>query len=103
MRHARLIIISMLIAASAILFGEAHAIAGQFKVLYSFCSKANCVDGSFPEGGLLMDQAGNLYGTTSAGGKNNWGTVYQLLPPDGTHRRWRHQVIHSFCGTSCKQ
>jgi len=48
-----------------------------------------------------MDQAGNLYGTTYSGGENNWGTVYQLLPPDGTHTKWRHGVIHSFCGTFC--
>jgi uncharacterized repeat protein (TIGR03803 family) len=49
-------------------------------------------DGIFPVGGLLADKAGNLYGTTEAGGgtggcsdgKNNGcGTVYELAP-DGT-------------------
>ena len=55
-------------------------------VLYSFCSVANCADGERPLAGLLLDKAGNLYGTTTAGGlvtKNcsvGCGTVFQLAP-----------------------
>jgi len=38
---------------------------GQERVLYSFTGGA---DGGYPQGGVIADSAGNLYGTTSAGG-----------------------------------
>jgi len=44
-------------------------------VLYSF---AGGNDGAFPDGGVVFDQAGNLYGTTYLGGSTGYGTVYQL-------------------------
>ena len=31
--------------------------------------------------GLIMDANGNLYGTTTAGGTNNMGTVFRLVLP----------------------
>ena len=37
-------------------------------------------DGSDPEAGLVMDSAGNLYGTTYAGGSDNEGTLFMLAP-----------------------
>src|SRR5579872_2929067 len=37
-------------------------------------------DGSNPQGGLLRDNEGNLYGTTAAGGSLGGGTVYKLSP-----------------------
>jgi uncharacterized repeat protein (TIGR03803 family) len=48
--------------------------------LYSFCSATNCTDGSRPlYAGLLQDAAGNLYGTTYAGGADNEGAVFKLV------------------------
>jgi len=47
-------------------------------VLYNFCSEENCADGANPENGLIADSAGNLYGTTAAGGANTGGTVYEF-------------------------
>jgi uncharacterized repeat protein (TIGR03803 family) len=38
----------------------------------------NGANGSGPSAGLIMDQSGNLYGTTSAGGANADGTVFEL-------------------------
>src|SRR6266446_1354005 len=32
-------------------------------------------------GSLILDRAGNLYGTTSGGGTSNFGTVFQLSRP----------------------
>jgi uncharacterized repeat protein (TIGR03803 family) len=51
-------------------------------VLYNFCSQPNCADGGAPgyEGLLLPDGAGNLYGTTTQGGTNNKGVVFELTP-----------------------
>jgi len=78
--------------------------AGHETVLYSFCSVGGtCWDGYFPVAGLVRDGAGNLYGTTSAGGIHNslqggGGTVFKL---DGAGH---HTVLYSFCevgGRAC--
>jgi uncharacterized repeat protein (TIGR03803 family) len=51
-------------------------------------------DGFLPYAGLIIDAAGNLYGTTYYGGARNLGTVFRLTPEaDG---EWREQVLHSF-------
>src|SRR5450755_1786014 len=34
--------------------------------------------GCVPLGGVIRDAAGNLYGTTTAGGEDGWGTIYKL-------------------------
>jgi len=49
----------------------------QYTVLYNFCSLAACADGSDPGTGLTFFQ-GNLYGTTSSGGANHSGTVFEI-------------------------
>jgi uncharacterized repeat protein (TIGR03803 family) len=68
-------------------------------VLYSFCSQTSCADGYAPQAGLIMDGAGNLYGTTSGGGSQNSGTVYRLSP---TSTGWSETVLYSFCSqTGC--
>jgi uncharacterized repeat protein (TIGR03803 family) len=48
---------------------------GKYEVLYSFTGGA---DGAGPAGGLIRDAAGNLYGTSGAGGASNQGTVFEL-------------------------
>lgn len=63
-------------------------------VLKSFCAKANCADGGFPEAGLIMDVDGNIYGTTGAGGKYGAGAVFKMTP---LANGWTYGVIHSFC------
>jgi uncharacterized repeat protein (TIGR03803 family) len=60
-------------------------------VRHSFCSKSDCEDGETPEGGLIMDGSGNLYGTTSDGGANWGGNVFEIRR-DGTYR-----VLYAFC------
>lgn len=45
-----------------------------------------------PYASLIMDKAGNLYGTTYQGGTQNFGTVF-TISPDGTEK-----VLHSFTG-----
>jgi uncharacterized repeat protein (TIGR03803 family) len=50
---------------------------GAETVLYSFGSSTT-PDGGWPLAGLIMDSAGNLYGTTESGGANGWGTVFKI-------------------------
>jgi uncharacterized repeat protein (TIGR03803 family) len=54
-------------------------------VLHSFCSLASCADGSNPYAGLIRDDDGALYSTTSSGGASTtlpccYGTVFKLIP-----------------------
>jgi len=55
--------------------------ARSFKVLHSFAGGS---DGCYPVGGLILDGAGNLYGTT-AGGTCSYGTVFKLAPGGTKH------------------
>jgi len=65
-------------------------------VLYSFGASAS--DASFPEGRLIFDDAGNLYGTTPSGGSGacSCGTVYELSPPAVAGDPWQETILHSF-------
>jgi uncharacterized repeat protein (TIGR03803 family) len=58
--------------------GTAHT------VLYSFCNvssdEVQCSDGASPDADVVVDSAGNIYGTTSAGGAYGMGTVFELSP-----------------------
>jgi len=64
---------------------------GTETVLYSFCEQTNCLDGENPwTAGVILDAAGNLYGTTYYGGTYGGGTVFELSP-SGTEK-----VLHNF-------
>ncbi len=73
-------------------------------VLYVFKGNAS-QDGASPAGGLVMDSAGNLYGTTAYGGTGNCvllgtlmgcGTVFELSPPIQNGGKWTETVLYSF-------
>jgi len=64
--------------------------AGQETVLHNFCSQK--IDGGGPRAGLIRDGAGNLYGTTTVGGRGNGGVVFKL-DPSGTYT-----VLYNFRG-----
>jgi uncharacterized repeat protein (TIGR03803 family) len=71
------------------------AAAQHESTIFNF-SIADRTEGLEPEAGLIMDAAGNLYGTTAAGGDHELGTVFELMPaPQGT---WTERVLHSFSG-----
>ena len=58
---------------------------GTETVLHSFLGRQNNNDGAVPNGGLLRDAQGNLYGTTQYGGSSlncayGCGTVYKITP-----------------------
>ena len=60
-------------------------------MLHSF---GNGADGTFPEGGLVFDGAGNLYGATYNGGVNNTGAVFKMTPMQGGG--WSETILHNF-------
>jgi len=66
------------------------------RILYNFCAVQNCADGAYPNGGLVIDAAGNLYGTTSEGGAYGTGNVFQLRPVG--HNQWIETVLYNFNG-----
>jgi uncharacterized repeat protein (TIGR03803 family) len=61
-------------------------------VLHNFTGK----DGRAPRAGLVFDPAGNLYGTTRAGGRYNHGVVYELARE--STGGWSYHVLHAFMG-----
>jgi uncharacterized repeat protein (TIGR03803 family) len=56
-------------------------------------------DGGVPSGSLTMDNAGNLYGTTTSGGTGVVGTVFELSPPV-TGKQWAENVLYNFTGNN---
>ena len=72
------------------------------KVLYPFTGGSN---GAAPVAGLVLDQAGNLYGTTAAGGGGSCtafgpgcGTVFKLSP--SSSGGWTESILYNFQGGS---
>jgi uncharacterized repeat protein (TIGR03803 family) len=63
-----------------------------FKSLYSFQRDP---DGNLPQGGIVFDAAGNIYGTTSSGGQHNAGTIFELVAPVGKGG-YTEKVLWSF-------
>lgn len=68
---------------------KVDASTGKETVIFSFSGPT----GDNPEGGLIMDSKGNLYGTTLNGGAYNDGAVFKLNPSTK-----QETVIHSFAG-----
>src|ERR1019366_2578878 len=77
---------------TAILFVTSIWAAAEEKVLHNFNNDGT--DGYYPEVGLIVDAAGNLYGTTTAGGAYNSGTGFELTPAAGGG--WTETVLHNF-------
>jgi uncharacterized repeat protein (TIGR03803 family) len=84
-----------LLATLAMLSLWTHAASAATTVVYSFTGDE---DGEYPATELVVDAAGNLYGTTVEGGDFNAGTVFRLSP-DGAGG-WTKTVLHHFNGFS---
>ena len=48
------------------------------RTLYKFCSQTGCADGDSVSAGVVMDRAGNLFGSTQFGGSYG-GVIYELV------------------------
>ena len=66
----------------------------QETILHSFQGSPN--DGSTPQAPLIADSNGTLFGTTSAGGSGDRGTVFALRPAGSNYTM---SVLHSFQGS----
>jgi uncharacterized repeat protein (TIGR03803 family) len=69
-----------------------------YTVLYTF---QGMPDGAVPQGTLIFDGSGRLYGTTEYGGSSNepetgGGTVFQLTPPSSSGGAWTESVLYAF-------
>ncbi len=65
--------------------------SGTFTVLHSFNNSSS--DGCYPYGSVLLDKAGNLYGTTSGCGSYYYGTVWKFS------KTGKETILHSFAGS----
>ena len=71
------------------------------KILHRF---AGGTDGANPNGGLIFDSKGAIYGTTYSGGnqgcryqdETGCGTAFELKPPTKTGGVWTEKVLHRF-------
>jgi uncharacterized repeat protein (TIGR03803 family) len=72
---------------------------GTETVLHTFCKQPSCSDGGTPAAGLIADSNGNLYGTTTGGGKgcdkNGCGTIFKLTP---MNNGYMETVLYTFTG-----
>jgi uncharacterized repeat protein (TIGR03803 family) len=64
-----------------------------YSILHSFRGAS---DGDFPSTAVVLDESGNLYGTTNEGGTDGDGTVYKLTPT--AKGPWKEAILHSFAG-----
>jgi uncharacterized repeat protein (TIGR03803 family) len=71
-------------------------------VLHSFCTETeDCglSDGSFPAGGLRLDEVGNVFGASSGGGENFSGTIFELSARE--KGKWKERILYTFCPIGC--
>lgn len=63
------------------LSGVAFQYGTQLTALYSFgCSSQPCTDAQVPETGMVLDASGNLWGTSTKGGDNFEGALFEVCP-----------------------
>lgn len=75
--------------------------SGEFTILHTFCSLANCADGHYPDSGLTQGTNGALYGTTffapsdalSCFNGQGCGTLFRITTAGD------QTSLHDFCGT----
>lgn len=65
---------------------------GKVTTLYSFCAQQGCPDGIYPQEGVTLGNDGNLYGATSGGGPDDFGTVFKLTT------KGKFTLLHQFTG-----
>jgi uncharacterized repeat protein (TIGR03803 family) len=65
------------------------------KTIFTYSSTEASTEGSNPNGTPLLDSSGNVYGTTSAGGKSSDGVIYKLIY-NSTKGTYTYKVLYDF-------
>jgi uncharacterized repeat protein (TIGR03803 family) len=78
-------------------FGAGTLYFSSTLVAWYFCSAPGCTDGSHPAAAVALDTQSNAYGTTSQGGTNGKGVVYECTA-DAAFGCSGLSVLHSFAG-----
>ena len=89
--ESRILLAAVALAGGSFPISQAAAATPTFTSIYSFYGP----DGSNPNGKLLFDAAGNVYGTTFYGGANGKGSIFKLTVSGGT---FTESVLYSFQG-----
>ncbi len=63
-------------------------------VLFSFNTGTG---GNFPDGNVILDKTGRIYGQTTGGGGTFYGTIFRLTPTESG--KWMESVLHTFSST----
>lgn len=90
----RSVLVALLVIALALIVVLPSRADSKETVLHAFMEDDN---GAYPLAGVILDAAGNIYGTTSLAGANGAGTVFELVP---SVTGWSLTVLHTFNGTS---
>ncbi|HUK43152.1 MAG TPA: choice-of-anchor tandem repeat GloVer-containing protein [Candidatus Bathyarchaeia archaeon] len=84
------------LCAAVVILTAASVQAQTYTILHNFTGS---LDGAYPYAGLVLDRAGNLYGTASAGGSSSCpggcGTVFRLSPHGSS---WVFTPLYAFQG-----
>ncbi len=80
------------------IFRLAKGASGRWKetILYNFSPNGGGAGGVNPGAGVVLDRAGNLFGTTIDGGTGGCGVIYKLAPQ--AKGKWKYAVLHTFTG-----
>jgi uncharacterized repeat protein (TIGR03803 family) len=82
---------------AALIFAGTTLATAQTESVLHFFQSSNKSDGANPNGGLVADGKGALYGVTSFGG-TNWscGSAYKLSPPASPGGVWKQNILYNF-------
>jgi uncharacterized repeat protein (TIGR03803 family) len=72
-----------------------YSSGGTYSIIHHFSGGTS--DGCGPAGGLTIDNAGSLYGTTSGCGSSANGVIFKMTVSGGV---WSETILHHFAGGS---
>jgi uncharacterized repeat protein (TIGR03803 family) len=82
-----------------VLFELRQEIAGSpYTLIVQHTFSGNSADGATPDAALHQDANGTLWGTTTVGGADNLGTIFELYPDRIIVHDWHYKLVYSFAG-----
>jgi uncharacterized repeat protein (TIGR03803 family) len=90
-KYRKVKLCGFLVLALLTIFAAAALAQGAERTLFEFGARR--LNGATPRSAVTFDSAGNLYGTTTAGGRFNRGVVYEISPSSAG---WSEQTIYNF-------